>query len=230
MSRNIHSNELKTEGFVLRRTNYGEADRILNIITPHGKVAAIAKGVRRERSKLAGGVELFSLVELNIHLGRGELGVVTSARMKKYYARILNDYARVELATSVLKRIDRVAEGSDNPELFGIVSECLSAIDGGVSLDLVESWWLLNMCRAAGEDINLYRDVNGKKLQPDGRYVYDAFEKAFMESVNGEYGANEIKTMRLMLVSKISTVNKIKDMNEVLPKVLSLARMLGGAV
>ena len=58
MSRNM-SDEIKTLGFVLRRTNYGEADRILNLITPQGKISAIAKGVRKPKSKLAGGVEMF---------------------------------------------------------------------------------------------------------------------------------------------------------------------------
>ena len=230
MSKNMHNDELKTEGFVLRRTNYGEADRILNIITPHGKVSAIAKGVRREKSKLAGGVEPFSLVELHIHSGRGELGVITSARMQKYYSGILNDYARMELATLVLKKINQAAEGSDNPELFGIVRECLSAIDMGVSLELVESWLWLNLRKAIGEEANLYRDVNGERLKPDKRYSYDSFEGAFAESVNGEFGVSEIKTMRLMLTAKILVVAKIKGLDEILPKVLSLARLLGGAV
>ena len=53
---------LRTEAIILRRTNYGEADRILNMLTPqHGKVSAIAKGVRKAKSKLAGGLELFAV-------------------------------------------------------------------------------------------------------------------------------------------------------------------------
>ena len=56
-----------TKGIILKRTNYGEADRILNIITPQGKIAAIAKSARKERSKLAGGIEMFSLTDLTIH-------------------------------------------------------------------------------------------------------------------------------------------------------------------
>lgn len=47
--------DVKTLAYVMRRTNYGEADRILNLITPEGKMSAIAKGVRKEKSKLAGG-------------------------------------------------------------------------------------------------------------------------------------------------------------------------------
>ena len=46
-------NDIKTLAYVIRRTNYGEADRIINLITPEGKISAIAKGVRKEKSKLA---------------------------------------------------------------------------------------------------------------------------------------------------------------------------------
>ena len=62
--------DLRTEAIILRRTDYGEADRILNILTPSGKISAIAKGVRKARSKLAGGIEMFTLAELLIHSGR----------------------------------------------------------------------------------------------------------------------------------------------------------------
>ena len=62
-----NTQDIRTLGYVLRRTNYGEADRILNIITPEGKISAIAKGVRKEKSKLAGGIEMFSRIDLNIH-------------------------------------------------------------------------------------------------------------------------------------------------------------------
>ena len=60
--------DIRTQGFVLKRTNYGEADRILNIITPLGKYAVIAKSVRKSRSKLAGSIEMFSLIDFNIRV------------------------------------------------------------------------------------------------------------------------------------------------------------------
>ena len=76
--------DVKTLAYVLRRTNFGEADRILNLITPEGKMSAIAKGVRKEKSKLAGGVEMFSLTELNLHFGKSEMATVTGAKMLAY--------------------------------------------------------------------------------------------------------------------------------------------------
>ena len=54
----------RLRAIVLRRTNYGEADRILQLLTPKGKRSVMAKGARRERSKLAGGIELFALCDV----------------------------------------------------------------------------------------------------------------------------------------------------------------------
>ena len=73
--------DLRTEAIVLRRTDYGEADRILQLLTPEGKKSVVAKGVRREKSKLAGGIELFSVSEVVIHEGKGELGILTGAKL-----------------------------------------------------------------------------------------------------------------------------------------------------
>ena len=72
--------DIRTKAFVLRRTNFGEADRIINFLTEQGVIACIAKGVRKEKSKLAGAVELFTLSEITVHAGRNnKLGVLTSA-------------------------------------------------------------------------------------------------------------------------------------------------------
>lgn len=230
MSSNTSNKDIKTLGYVLRRTNYGEADRILNIITPEGKVSAIAKGVRREKSKLAGGIELFSLTELIIHKGRSELGTITSARMKKYYGNILKDFSKMELAALILKKISIVAESSDNPDFFNIVDQSLSGLDSGLKSELVESWFWLNLAKASGEEVNLYRDTNGKKLSSEERYNYNLAEKTFELVPNGELGAAEIKILRLMFTAKLTIVMQIKDINSFLPKILRLARMISGAV
>ena len=60
----MNNSRKKTLTIVLRRTDFGEADRILTLLTPEGKKTAIARGVRKPKSKLAGGIELFSLNEV----------------------------------------------------------------------------------------------------------------------------------------------------------------------
>ena len=71
---------VKTEAVVLRSMRYGEADRILHLYTPNrGRVSAIAKGVRRARSRFGGRLEPFFRLNIELHEGRGELLTVTGA-------------------------------------------------------------------------------------------------------------------------------------------------------
>ena len=64
----------RTQAIVLRRTNYGEADRVLQILTPDGKFSVMARGARREKSRLNGGIELFSISEVVIGEGKSRWG------------------------------------------------------------------------------------------------------------------------------------------------------------
>ena len=219
MRTNMTRKDYKTLAYVLKRTNYGEADRILNLITPEGKVAAIAKGVRKEKSKLAGGIEIFSLVELNLHVGRSEFAVVTGSRMKKYYSNLLKDYGRMELAGAILKQTNRLAEHSDSPEYFKIVDRCLNELNDGANENLVKSWFILNTLKVSGEEVNLYRDVNGERLSADARYDWDVGQEAFITHQSGLYGADEIKMLRLMSTADLKTVQKVKSLDDLLTKI-----------
>lgn len=218
--------DLKTLAIVLRRTNYGEADRILNLITPNGKIVAIAKGVRRPKSKLAGGVEMFCLSELQIHLGKSELGVVTSARMVKHYGEILQDYERMELMALVLKKIAMVAEHTDSREWFEITRQVLEEINGDTDAAMIEAWFLLNLARVSGEEVNLYRDVMGVRLDAEKYYDWNVQEEAFSENEQGEYGVNEIKILRLMVTANLATVKRVKVKLGLMGKVLNLAKIV----
>ncbi|MBR2543361.1 DNA repair protein RecO [Candidatus Saccharibacteria bacterium] len=222
----MSSEYLRTFGYVLKRTNYAEADRILNIITPSGKISAIAKGVRREKSKLAGGIEIFSLVDFNIHFGRGDLGIVTGAKMLKHYSEILKNYERMELASLFLKKINSVAENSDAKEFFDILGQSLIALNNGYNLKLIEAWFLLNLTRASGEEINLYRDINGERLEASKWYDFDKAEGTFFEKENGEFGVNEIKMLRLMITSDFDVIRRVKISSEVVVKILQFAKIV----
>ena len=102
----IMSNDIRVKAFVLRRTNFGEADRIINFLTEQGLISAIAKGVRKEKSKLAGAVELFCLSEITLHSGlNNKLCVLTSAKMLEAYSNIVYDLEKLELASLVMKKI-----------------------------------------------------------------------------------------------------------------------------
>lgn len=221
----MQNKDVKTMGYVLRRTNYAEADRILNLITPQGKISAIAKGVRKEKSKLAGGIEMFTLSNYNIYLGRGEFGVITSVKMQKYYDNIIKNFTKMELAAMMLKKISRTAENSDSSEYFEIIDQSLASLDMGDDDELTESWFLMRLGKAAGEEINLYRDADGEKLNPELRYFWNTGENSFVLHDSGEFGANEIKMLRLLLTTDLNVVKRVKTTPEMLQKIVSFTKM-----
>ena len=225
MLNNMQNKDIKTMGYVLKRTNYAEADRILNLITPQGKISAIAKGVRKEKSKLAGGIEMFTLSNYNIHLGRGEFGVITSAKMQKYHGNIIKNFTKMELAAMMLKKLSRAAENSDNSEYFEIINQCLASLDMGDDDELTESWFLMRLGKAAGEEINLYRDADGAKLNPELRYFWNTGENSFVLHDNGDFGVNEIKMLRLLLTADLSVVKRVKVTPEMLQKIVGFTTM-----
>ena len=223
MSKNI-AKDLRTQGIILKRTNYGEADRILNIITPQGKIAAIAKAARKEKSKLAGGIEMFSLVDLNLHFGKSDFAIVTSARMQKNYSNIIKDLALMETAGNFIKQINQISENSDSPEYFNILNQSLAAINAGINLELIKTWFYFNVARASGEEINLYRDINNHKLSENEKYSWDFMEKSLAPNPSGDISANEIKVMRLILTNKITTLSLIKNIDEIVPSIFPIAK------
>ena len=227
MWKNVSKNmlrDLKTQAYVLRRTNYAEADRILNLITPEGKFSAMARGVRKARSKLAGGVEMFTLSEVNLHFGKGDLATLTSAKMVRFYTEILKDLERTLKASEFLKEINRAAEGVETPEIFEVLDKSLMALNMKMNLDLVEAWFLLNLARAMGEQINLFTDISGTRLDIESRYNWNIEEMGLELNNNGVMDADAIKVLRLMWTMDILVINRIKNVNSYVPEILRIAR------
>ncbi len=111
---------------VLRKLDYGEADRIYTLLTrEHGKVGAIAKGVRRTASRLAAGLELYSLVEVQLATGRN-LDVVTQA-VRVPGPRLSADVERTSHAAVIAEVADRVSE--DRHPVEGVFELTSLALD-----------------------------------------------------------------------------------------------------
>lgn len=217
--------DLRTEAIILRRTNYGETDRIINFLTPSGKISALAKGVRKEKSRLAGGIELFSVSDIVVHQrqnGQG-LAILTGAKMLQFYQNIITNLPRLELASFCLKQTDRAAEQADNPEYFTILNQVLKGLNQNYPDELVSFWFRLNLARASGEEINLLRDASGISLHPDETYFWDATESALRPAPNGPISAREIKLARLILTSPLKTIAAVQNVTEILPRLAAIA-------
>lgn len=191
--------QFTTRGIVLARTNFGEADRIITFLTPdHGKVKAIAKAVRKQQSKLAGGIELFSISQLSFATGRGEINTLTGSRLDKHYGHIVKDLDRTNLAYELIKRMNKATEDAAEAAYFDLLNQALAALDDvRISPLLIELWFNMQLLRLAGHSPNLATDSADKKLSATANYNFDLEQMRFVRAGQGSYSANHIKFLRL---------------------------------
>jgi len=119
----------RDEGVVLRTYKLGEADRIIVFCTrSHGKVRAVAKGVRKTKSKFGSRLEPMSHVALQLYEGR-DLDIVTQAESIDHFRVIRDDFDRITRAASMLEAVDQMSqEGGVNPRLYQMLLGGLRAL------------------------------------------------------------------------------------------------------
>ena len=215
----------RTRAIVLRRTNYGEADRILQLLTPEGRRSVMAKGVRREKSKLAGGIELFAVSDVVVNSGRGDLGILTSARLVQFYRHILEDYDRLQFGYEVVKHVSSATETVDEPEWFDVLQEVFAGLDvQSISRQLVEAWFYLRYAALLGRELSLVNDIEGNRIDAGSRYAYDVGEQGLRKSSGGDLTANHIKFLRLLSSRSLKILAQIGGIDTVLPDCWMTAR------
>lgn len=215
----------RTRAVVLRRTNYGEADRILQLITPLGRRSVMARSVRKEKSRLAGGIELFAISDVVIGQGKGDLGILTSARLVHFYRHIMEDYDRMQFAYEALRQVGKASETLDEPEWYDIITEVLMGLDASsVVLPLTQAWFYLHVSAMLGYELNAQRDINDQKLQEGVSYRYDSNERGFVEAKNGTITTEHIKVLRLIKERPLQVIVQVGGIEQLLSECLYVAR------
>jgi DNA repair protein RecO (recombination protein O) len=205
----------KTEGIVLRRTNLGEADRIITFLTPdHGKLKAVAKGVRRIKSRMAGHLELFGHVNLMLATGKN-LDVITSARLSKSADNITSDFDRVSYGYLYAEMIDRLLdEGVENPELYRQVSEVFGLLGDHGSDGLLELGFKLKLLGALGYRPHLGGCTNCHREDASVDYFFSLSGGGLTCSDHAtdrtkRLSHNQIKLWRLLLDHNIEQIRQL---------------------
>lgn len=116
----------KTDALVIRARDYAEADKILTLFSAkYGRIQAIAKGVRKPKSRLRGGVQLFSYSDFLLHKGKS-LDTVTQVEQKESFLWLLEDLERLTYATYLAELLDAaVLENEEGQEIFLLTLTCL---------------------------------------------------------------------------------------------------------
>jgi len=131
---------VKTEAVVLRSMRYGEADRILHLFTPgRGRVSAIAKGVRRARSRFGGRLEPFGRVDLVLHEGRSDLLTVTGAQVLEPHRFLRENGAALDAAARACDAVGRLFDtGEPNVPVYNLLCHELGLLDRGARPDVAQ--------------------------------------------------------------------------------------------
>ena len=120
-----------TEAVVLRSIRLGEADRVLHLYTEaHGRVGAVAKGVRKTMSRFGARLEPLSHVDLVLHRGRGELETVTAAQLVRSHREAREDYYRFSVGMIGAEAMLRLfSEEEANERAFTALTRFLDLLD-----------------------------------------------------------------------------------------------------
>ncbi|MBK5110394.1 MAG: DNA repair protein RecO [Thermoleophilia bacterium] len=121
----------KTEAVVLRSIRYGEADRILHLYSREsGRLGAIAKGVRKPRSRFGGRLEPFFRLSLVLHRGRGDLHTVTAAETVEGHARLRSSSRGIAAAGDACGAVLRLLDGVEpNDPAYNLLCRYLTLVD-----------------------------------------------------------------------------------------------------
>lgn len=118
----------KDEAVVLKTIKLGEADRIVTMLTrSHGKVRAVAKGVRKTKSRFGARLEPFTRVDLLIYKGRKELDTITGADIISSFDSLRTDYKRLTAAAAIVELVEKITP--DRERAFSTYSLLLSALE-----------------------------------------------------------------------------------------------------
>lgn len=222
-------NQLKTKAIVISRINYGEADRILTVLTPdYGKVRLMARGVRLLKSKLAGGIELFSVNDISFIRGKGDVSTLTSSRLNKNFGNILADIERVQFGYEILKTIHKMTEDEAEADYFYLLEATLDGLnDKRIGLGLIQLWFVARLLQISGHGPNLSRDLSGQPFDESENYGFDNDSMTFFKQPRAKYSPNDIKYLRLAFgVKEPQLMAKIAGADDYATKLLPLVNTM----
>jgi len=213
----------QTEAIIIKKIKLGEADRILTLYTPHlGKIRAVAKGVRRSRSKMSGHLELLTHSQVSLARGRN-LDTVTGCQTINSFLSLKNN---LELASGALYAIELVDQFTeDNIEdypLFLLLLETLQRLCHDSQNELTLRYFELHLLDKVGYKPQLYQCVSCNS-------VLEPTTNSFCSSAGGmlcpscakkqpasyPLSVNTQKVLRLLQNSDYSTVSMLKINQEI---------------
>jgi DNA repair protein RecO (recombination protein O) len=193
----------RVEAIVLRHIDWGEADRLLWLFTREtGKVKAIAKGVRKPRSRKAGHLEPFTRVDLLLAQGR-DIPIITQAEAKETFLNLREDLVRVGYTSYVIELLDRFTyEEGENIGLYRLLGETLSRLNREADPTFAVRYYEVRLLDLVGFRPQLFQCVNCRaEIRAEDQFF--SFEKGGVicpRCSRNEAGARQVSVAALRIL------------------------------
>jgi len=210
------SHSYRTQAIVLGHIEFGEADRILKLFTMEkGKITAIAKGVRKIRSRKAGHLEPFTRVNLFLAKGRN-LDIITQAETVDAYVGLREDLQSVAFASYVVEVVDRFTyEEGQNVGIFRLLANTLSRLEEQPNVETVVHYYEIRLLDLLGFRPQLFTCVDcEREIQDEDQYFSPLVGGVVCPQCGGgrsEAWAIQKDVLRYMRHLQRSKWNQVKD-------------------
>ncbi len=211
----------RTDAIIMRRQDFGEADRLLTLYTPeYGKLTAIAKGARKPTARQTGHVELFSRSTLLIARGR-DLDIVTQAELADPFLPLHDSLERAAYANYIVELLDRFTEpGEQNTPLYGLLDAALGWLsEPGRDVRLTARYYELALLRLVGYQPELFRCMVGHEAieahdqffsAADGGAICSEHAEDFQHPHMIPIGVDALKLLRYLQTHTIESIGQLR--------------------
>lgn len=215
----------KTQAIIIKRSNLGEADKIITVFTKdYGKKKLIAKGVRKTLSKLGGHLELFCLSKIQFAEGRN-LDILTAAEVEKCFHLLRSNLKSTNTAHYLAEIINKLLpEEEPHPKIFDLLDETLEYLNS-VQPPLAIAYFETKLLSEIGFLPELYECVLcQKEIKPDhNRFSVARGGLICNDCKEGVSISNDaIKILRLFINHHIGVTKKLKIKNETIKEINQL--------
>lgn len=209
-------NKIVDNVLVLRRVDYAEADRIVSVLSQSGgKFSLLAKGARKPKSKLAGGIEPFCINTVTYLQSPRELKTLVSASVKTQFNHITSAIDILDTGFLLLRTIDAFTEHECENGYYTITVDALQQLNSGTNRHVVYVWFMTQLLKLSGHGINTELAADGSKLVQTDVFRFDMPTMAFMPDQGGAYTANHIKLLRVAAVVHIQNYSTLQNVQQV---------------
>ncbi len=208
----------QTEAVIIKKSKHGEADRILTLFAPHlGKFHAVAKGVRRPKSKLSGHLELLTYSQVSLARGHN-LDTIIGSQTIDAFLPIKSDLDLTSYALYMAELVDQfTAEHMENAEIFALLLETLKRLCVANNRDIVLRFFEMQLLNNTGYRPELQQCVTcHKPLEPVTNYFSASAGGVICPACSRNLtflytlSVNALKVLRLLQNGDIDTVIRLK--------------------